>query len=345
MLSIVANAQSTAPSPATRPAAQPAAQEGAAHASQGAVAPDAFAQIKRLGRGTNILGYDPIWSDASKGRFQEKHFKLLAQAGFNHVRVDLQAFAFMDRNNQLSPAWFNRLDWVVKHARANGLAVIIDQHNFVEMGNEGAALYPKLVAFWKQVAPHLKDASSDVFFEILNEPNGKVTPEIWNQYLVECLGIIRETNPTRTVIVGPANWNAIGFLDKLQLPENDRNLIVTVHYYAPMEFTHQGAYWAKEYTKLSGITWGTEAEKQKVLEDFKVADAWGRAHRRPLFLGEFGAYDKAAMPDRVRYTAHVARTAESLGWAWSYWQFDSDFILYNIDKDHWTEPILKALIP
>jgi endoglucanase len=48
---------------------------------------------------------------------------------------------------------------------------------------------------------------------------------------------------------------------------------------------------------------------------------------------------------RVRWTAHVARTAESLGWAWTYWQFDSDFIVYDIDKDSWVEPILKALVP
>ena len=27
-----------------------------------------------------------------------------------------------------------------------------------------------------------------------------------------------------------------------------------------------------------------------------------------------------------------------------YWQFDSDFIVYNIDQDCWVEPILNALI-
>jgi len=27
------------------------------------------------------------------------------------------------------------------------------------------------------------------------------------------------------------------------------------------------------------------------------------------------------------------------------WQFDSDFIVYDIDKDSWFEPILKALVP
>lgn len=51
------------------------------------------------------------------------------------------------------------------------------------------------------------------------------------------------------------------------------------------------------------------------------------------------------MESRARYTAYVARTAEFLGWAWTYWQFDADFIVYDIDKDHWVEPIWKALIP
>ena len=61
--------------------------------------------------------------------------------------------------------------------------------------------------------------------------------------------------------------------------------------------------------------------------------------------GEFGAYDKGPMDSRVRYTAAVARTAEKLGWSWAYWQFDSDFILYDIDNDHWVQPIRDALIP
>ncbi|MFZ2055504.1 MAG: hypothetical protein WAU81_15045 [Candidatus Aminicenantales bacterium] len=51
------------------------------------------------------------------------------------------------------------------------------------------------------------------------------------------------------------------------------------------------------------------------------------------------------MDSRVLYTATLARTAESLGWAWAYWQFDSDFIVYDIDRNRWVEPILKALIP
>ena len=56
---------------------------------------------------------------------------------------------------------------------------------------------------------------------------------------------------------------------------------------------------------------------------------------------------KGEMIDWVGWMSDAtrARTAESLGWAWTYWQFDSDFILYNIDKDEWVRPIWKALVP
>ncbi len=306
----------------------------------------AFAQVKRLGRGVNIIGYDPIWKDFEQGRFKEKHFKLIKEGGFQHVRINLHAFGHMEGpDNKLPASWFKTLDWAVDNALQNNLMVILDLHNFTDMGKDPAGLKPKFLSFWQQVAPHYQKASDSVVFEILNEPNGQLTPELWNQYLVEALAIIRETNPRRTVIIGPAFWNSINHLDELKLPEADRNLIVTVHYYLPMAFTHQGAPWSRETAKLSGITWGTDAEKKTTRDDFGRVQKWAEANRRPILLGEFGAYDKGEMKYRALYTAHVARVAESLGWAWSYWQFDSDFILYNIDEDHWTEPIRQALVP
>ncbi|HUU36591.1 MAG TPA: hypothetical protein VMW46_00115 [Candidatus Desulfaltia sp.] len=48
--------------------------------------PDAFQQVKRLGRGVNILGYDPIWENFAEGRFKERHFKLIHEAGLHRLR-------------------------------------------------------------------------------------------------------------------------------------------------------------------------------------------------------------------------------------------------------------------
>ena len=65
---------------------------------------------------------------------------------------------------------------------------------------------------------------------------------------------------------------------------------------------------------------------------FQAAQQWSHENDRPIFLGEFGAYDKAPMDSRVRYTSAVARAAESLHWSWACWQFDSDFILYDLGE-------------
>ena len=38
-------------------------------------------------------------------------------------------------------------------------------------------------------------------------------------------------------------------------------------------------------------------------------------------------------------------TAESFGWSWACWQFDSDFILYDSPARRCVEPIRDALLP
>lgn len=302
-------------------------------------------QVVAMRRGVNIIGYDPIWKDFAKARFHERHFRLLHEGGFQTVRVNLQAFEHMDAQNRLDPAWLKTLDWVVKNSLSNDLTVILDEHDFGYCSDHADLCRTKLLAFWQQVAEIYKDAPPSVIFEILNEPNGQMNVERWNALLKEALAVIRRTNPTRNVVIGPAFWNGIGSLRTLELPEDDRHIIVTVHYYEPMPFTHQGAAWSKETANLSGVTWGSDAEKQRLVRDLGRAEQWSKAHNRPILLGEFGAYDKGPIESRVLYTSWAARTAEALGWAWTYWQFDSDFLLWDMAKDGWVEPIHKALIP
>ena len=301
-------------------------------------------QVGHMTRGVNIVGYDPLWRDASQARFKPRHFKILHDGGFNSVRIVLGAFRFMNDKYELPPSWFATLDGLVKDALAQDLTVILDEHDFWLCGKDVAACRPRLMAFWTQVSEHYKNASGKVVFEILNEPN-QAADAVWNDLLAEGLAVIRKTNPTRNVIIGPAFWNNVGWLDRLKLPADDRHIIVTVHYYLPMNFTHQGARWTPEYQNLTGITWGTPGDYATLDKDFDAVQAWAKNNDRPILLGEFGAYDKGPMESRTKYTAAVARAAEKRGWAWAYWQFDSDFILYDIDKDQWIEPIHDALIP
>ncbi len=308
---------------------------------------DAFSQNQRLGRGVNIIGYDPLWRSRAEARMQAKHFRLIKEAGFDHVRINLHPFEFMSDapDYAINPAWLETLDWAVAQTLDNDLIAILDMHEFTAMARDFAGLKAKYLAVWEQLAPRYQNTPDTVFFELLNEPNGALTVALWNEFLIEPYNIVRRTNPARTLIIGPAFWNGIDYIEDLVLPEADRNIIVTVHYYHPMPFTHQGAPWS-EFRDRSNVTWdGTPEEEQAIARDLGTVQAWAERQQRPIYLGEFGAYEKADMASRARYTATLARHAESLGWSWSYWQFDSDFVVYDIDQDRWVAPLLNALIP
>ena len=75
---------------------------------------DPWDQIQTMVRGVNILGYDPVWRDPAKARFQERHFARIREGGFQAVRINLQAFSHMDAANRLDKRWFQTLDWASK---------------------------------------------------------------------------------------------------------------------------------------------------------------------------------------------------------------------------------------
>lgn len=307
---------------------------------------DAAPAAITLKRGVNIVGYDPLWTEPAKARFQLRHMQAIRDGGFDHVRLNLHAFAHMDGEHRLSAQWLKTLDELVDAGLKAGLQVILDEHNFNECAKpadiDGCRV--RLKAFWRQIAPRYKSAPDAVVFEILNEPNG-AADAVWNDMLAENLAIIRESNPTRRVVVGPKFWNSLDHLDSLRLPEGDRRLVVTFHYYTPMEFTHQGASWTPQFQKLSGVTWGSTADREKLQKDMDRVKAWADKAGRPILMGEFGALESAGMAQRVAWTAAVAGAAESRGFGWSYWQFDSDFVLWDMKADGWVKPIHGALVP
>ncbi|MCE5267186.1 MAG: glycoside hydrolase family 5 protein [Planctomycetaceae bacterium] len=321
----------------------------AAHASDKSATPrqHAFEQNRRLGHGVNVLGYDPIWQNRDQARFQDRYFRLIKNAGFGHVRINLYPFrdGRLSPNNDIAATWFDTLDWAISNARGAGLMVILDLHEYETMAEDPTANRVRLLAAWRQIAQHCQKLPDDVLFELLNEPNGKLTPELWNALSRETLRIVRASNPRRTVIVGPGSWNSIDALSKLDLPEEDELLIATVHYYNPFAFTHQGAAWTI-MKNTSGVTWeGTAEQRRAVRTDFERADAWAKQHRRPMFLGEFGALENGDLPSRARWAACVAKQAEDLGWSWAWWQFEGNFALYDSKRDAWVAPLLRALAP
>jgi endoglucanase len=165
--------------------------------------------------------------------------------------------------------------------------------------------------------------------------------------LKRTITVIRKSNPDRIVVAGSV-WNVAGTLTSLEIPKDDRNIIVSIHSYDPMEFTHQGAPWVtdKDSNSWLGTKWtGTDSEKKAVLKNFDIAAAWAKQNNRPINLGEFGSINKADMDSRARYTKFFADAAIERGFSFDYWQFDSDFAVYDTKTNTWIKPLLEALIP
>jgi endoglucanase len=440
--------------------------------------PELMPQATALGRGVNFGNMLEAPNEGDWGLvLSTELFDKAKEAGFNHIRLPISwtYHASSTAPYTIDPVFFQRVDWAISQAKARGLYIIVNNHHYDELNANPEAEEARALAIWRQIANRYRNQPESVYFEILNEPHGAFTdnPQLWNNFLAKALAVIRQRNPTRKVIVGPVGWNNPNRLSQLVLP-NDPNLIATIHFYAPFDFTHQGAGWVNPSPPIgriwtanartfnppwddwswsttvksttqgleitynagwaglhlhsdspaSGFTslvfktnkalnlnivcssnsvnsntaiqtqdgWNTytiplgfcnspanvtgimiqnntsspqaaflidaielrsatrvmrltTTEKGAIRTVLTKAANWAIANNRPLYLGEFGAYEAADMDSRVRWTTAVRSEAERLGMDWGYWEFAAGFGIYDPVTHQWREGLRRALIP
>jgi endoglucanase len=345
------------------------------------IADDAAARAQRLGRGVNLgnaleAPQEGEWGMVIEARF----FELIKDAGFATVRVPIRWSAHADPQPPytVDPVFFERVDWVIAQALAQDLNVVVNMHHYDEIFVSPDAHADRFVAIWEQIARRYQGHPDTVYFEPLNEPHDALSSAAWNALLARTITAIREVDKRHTLIAGGDGWNSIAGLRSLAIPEGEKNLIATFHYYEPYLFTHQGAEWGGPEIGTLGVTWpGPPREKVdplpavkqiewarlwflrynqnpgadnpaspgEISRAFDEALAWSDQRGIPLWLGEFGAYSTADMDSRVRWTATVREVAEARGIPWAYWEFGAGFGVYDRDQQVWRTPLLDALIP
>lgn len=301
-----------------------------------------------LNRGVNLGNALEAPKEGSWGvTLEERDFVLIKKAGFRSVRIPARWSAHTDTHlaYTIRPEFFERVDWVLDQARRQGLSVVLNTHHWEDFHQDPRKHAPQLEAIWTQIAERYRDRPESLVFEIFNEPHD-MPAEIWNPIQLGVLRKIRKISPERVVIFSSLDWSSVKGLNDMQLPEKDPAVLATFHYYAPYPFTHQGAHWAKDSGRWLGTRWRDEKpEREAIQRDFQTAANWSKKNGIPIYLGEFGAFEKAPMEDRVLWTRRVVRTAEELGLPWCYWEFRSHFGVYNREKNEWCLPLLQALLP
>ena len=307
---------------------------------------DAFVQNGKLARSMNLGNILEAPSEGDWGlSLEASYFSTIAEAGFTGVRLPIRwsAHASDETPYTIDPDFMARVDWAIDQAFQNDLSIVINTHHYLEMMSAPSEHLPRLLGIWGQVATHFHSRQDDLIYELFNEPHDQFNTAIWNDYLDQLVDSIRAIDPARTLMIGTASWGGIAALDDLVLPA-DSNIIVTVHYYNPFQFTHQGAEWSEGADAWLGTTWGqSSSDYTDLLQDFNRLKTWSVENNRPIYVGEFGAYNRANMAFRYAWTEAVVAACEARDLSWGYWEFAAGFGAYDRATGQWNE-LLEALI-
>ena len=278
---------------------------------------------------------------------QDDYMRIIKEAGFNHVRIPVRWSAHTEAESPwtVDVRFMSRVKQVVNAALEQSLYTVINIHHYEELFQNPSAQRDRFLALWQQIATLFQDYPAALLFEILNEPHDNLTPVLWNQYFQAALEIIRQTNPNRTMLIGTANWGGLGTLDQLALPDAESNIIITVHYYEPFTFTHQGAEWVAGSDAWLGTTWSASPNQVSAMRShFDQLRVWAETHNRPIHIGEFGVYRRADMASRHRWTRAIVSLCKEYQFSWAYWEFCAGFGAYDQATGAWNEQLLEALI-
>ncbi len=337
---------------------------------------------KRFVRGTNLGNYLEAPPGQNWGAtYSEEDFDHIKAEGFDHVRLPIawHHHTGSGPDFKIKDEFYTKADFLVNEATKRGLAAIVNIHHFDAFTSDPTGQRDKFIAIWRQLAMHYAARSAGVAFELLNEPKDAATTDVLNPIYADVIREIRKTNPTRTIFVGPGKWNQVSELPHLRLPNDDTNLIVTVHCYDPFYFTHQGASWAgPEVRSLKGIqfpgppstllvpdastrlspnmldwikrynTLPTEtnpSSSRAIRGVVQQAKEWSDYYGRPVHFGEFGAYIAADAESRANFYRAFREQLDEAGIGWAMWDWKAGFRYWD-DKAGLPAPGLRdAMFP
>lgn len=242
--------------------------------------------------------------------------KFMAAQGANVIRLPFRWERVQPEiNGPLNDAEIKRLQSTVAAAKAEGLCVIFDVHNYAKYFGQNMAgrtdLQNGLIDFWRRLALIFDDQSS-VAFGLMNEPNYMPLAE-WAPLAKRLLASLREAGARNLILIGGGGWsglhswfnvsnglsNAMAFADVKD--PLDRTLL-EVHQYADGDYS------------------GTKTECRDADHfnpRFQRIAEWADANHQTLFLGEFGVPVNDVC---LQVLERMLSLTEGPVWAgWTYW--------------------------
>ncbi len=218
-------------------------------------------------------GMDVDWSKTNEGRkyYNEKAVVDFKEAGIDHVRIRIK--------DPANDETFKYLDKQIDDCINNGVIPIIAYQADEFKVNPTQENINEVVKWWTTVAERYKDKSYLLTFNLIIEPSDSINkqPEVLNDIYEQLVTAIRETNPSRIIIIAPTYRSDPNYLQYLKIPSKHNNyLMAEWHFYAagPDKINAN-----KKWTK------GTSCERKLITDKIKVALAWQEENGVPTWVG------------------------------------------------------------
>ncbi|MBR5688629.1 MAG: cellulase family glycosylhydrolase [Prevotella sp.] len=341
----------------------------------------------RIKRGTNLshwLSQSEQRGEARRLHIQEDDFERLEKLGFDFVRIPIDEVQFWDEDGKQLPEAWGLLKNALDLARKHNLRAIVDLHiirshyfNAVNESDKAAnTLFTSeksqqdLINLWYQLSDSLKNYSTDwVAYEFMNEPVAE-EHEQWNQLVAKVHKALREREPDRTLVIGSNMWQSYGTMKYLKVPEGDKNIILSFHYYNPMILTHYGAWWTpigqyKGKVHYPGVLVSQEDFEaapdsikkdlepytkeewniDRIRADFKDAIEAAKKYDLQLFCGEWGVYEPVDRELAYSWTRDMLTVFDEFNIAWTTWCYDADFGFWDQQRHAYKDyPLVELLM-
>ena len=298
-------------------------------------------------RGTNIAH----WLSQSNRRgnerasfFTEKDIAFIDSAGFDHIRLPVDEQQLWDSVGNRHDDAFQLLDSCLTWADRAGLRVVLDlhilrSHHFNEAEKPlwtDPAEQDKFIQLWKDLSAAVnKWPTGMLAYEFMNEPVAD-DPEQWNRLLARVADSIQGWEPGRTLVIGSNRWQSANTFDQLKIPANNKNILLSFHFYEPFHLTHYRASWTKlkdfngqvQYPGQVVVKGTTEEEKKLYNRDtlekmmakpIHLADSL----KLPLYCGEFGVIDGSPGDSKINWYNDLVAIFEKHNIAYANWNFKS----------------------
>ena len=331
-------------------------------------------------RGTNIAH----WLSQSGARgsertayFTEADIARIASWGFDHIRLPIDEEQMFRQDGSKDPEAFALLHNAIDSSLKHGLRVIVDMHilraHYFNSKNNPLFTDPaagrRFIEVWQALSGELhKYPLTKVAYELMNEPVADNDAD-WNKVYLPVYRAIRALEPNRVIVIGSNRWQAYDKVKYLELPEGDKNIILSFHYYNPMILTHYGAWWTPigRYTgkvNYPGILVSQEDYEaasdtlkpllepyltqewnvDKIRADFKDAIEVAKKYDLQLFCGEWGVYEPVERDLAYKWYKDMIDVFDEFDIAWTTWCYDGDFGFWDQRTESYKDKPLVDLL-